>query len=374
MFFIPLHKSFLLFEPMAQYNPEVYARAPATLGMSGSTMAFFEKRARLALQDSGYTPSASSQLNESPSSSTGEVSTTNYTGTSTYVTVPYTLTFKDNVGLNVSETKNWTEKIRPGTFTMLRAAQTPAAISGTASPPVLLTLPQVNYQLHCEMRGRMREMIHRIQPRDADEFVALNDEMKKAWREVMNMALQWVPAGVMQTSHDHVPTPSLSTAYRQTKVVQVSGVAFVQNIWGGSVCCGSTLWLRLGTAMHRASDSKTYVLGENDVATVPAIELDYYYRVPRFEAVVSNIGHSIGTEHSVLKLDDAPVAGILRSKIQEPFFEMTEVYKIGMCFDLSGLARRVRSSAAAPVRANEVSMFEHPGMTNQIQILLSGEM
>lgn len=359
---------------MSEYNTDVYATGPSSLGMDRSMMALFEKRARLALVENGFVPGAASQLAAPPSSTSGKVDSTNYRGTTTFVASPYVLTYKDNTGNKITEGTNWTEKIRPGTFVMLSAAQRPSAVSGTSSAPVLLTLPQLNYQLHCEMRGRVAALVAGVDLSIPANMNKYKEDMVQEWRAVMNKALEWAPAGVMKTSNDDVPTPSLSSAQRHAKVVQKSGLSFVQNIWGGSVCCGSTLWIRLGTSIHSARNPKTYILGDNVVATVPPIPADIHYQVPRFEAVVSNIGHTIGLENMMLAPERDADAFKLGKRSSGARSEFTEIYKIGVCFDLTGLPRSVRSSAAAPVRINEVSVYESPGMTNQIQILLSGEM
>ena len=361
---------------MSQYNPEIYSKAPGSLNLNASTATFLEKRARLALRDSGYSPSSSSQMDESPSSSTGEIATTNYTGTTTYSTVPYTLSYLGNNGILVSETKKWTEKICPNTFVMLNASVPPTSVSGITPPPVLLTLPQLNYTLHCEMRGKVNKIVTDMLGRGGFDDGEYHRRMVEAWREVMNKALQWVPAGIMTTSHDNVPTPSASASRHLMKVVQNSGVSYVQNIWGSGVCCGSTLWIRLSSVMCRPTTSKTYVLSDTDVSTVPAIAvLQYCYRLPCFEAVASNIGHTVGFVNSRIALPS--VSQILETVDEnEPGteFYLTEVYKIGTCFDLSGLGRKMRSSSSAPVRVSDVTAFSPPGMVNQIQILLTGEM
>lgn len=365
---------------MAEFNPNIFATAPGALAARAPTFGPLQKRAREALVDNGYSPVPDASGNYAYGSGTGEVTTTNFPATKTYAVVPYVLRYMDENGAEVSETKNWTDHIPVNTLVMVRAANTANVISGHATPPVMLTLPQLNYQLHLSMRGKLIPHVTTLAAAlvaaagNADAITRANrqfhNSMLGVWKSVMNEALTWCPAGVLQTAPDKMPV--MRNPVQHHKVVQTGGTAWIQNIWNNSITCGSSLWLKLGASWRDPRQYTSYVLYEKEIVSVPPLDCSNWVLVPRFEALACTAGYSLNPEYTGIDMYTEPVSA--RPDRYNKMRQAAELYRIGVCFDVSGMKRGARQLAGITLPPQEVSVYEPPGLSNQLQIVLSGDL
>lgn len=356
---------------MSSFNPEIFSTSVSSGLLPNSTVRQYGKRARVALEDSGY-PEGST-FSPSPNSSTGEVSTTNYSLTYTYQVAPYVLSFNDANGMLVQEQKDWVSKLPVSTLVM--ANDVSAHKKGNASRPasVLLTLPQLNYQLHCMMQGYCVEAesaVRGIANRDQAD-ATFHDNMLAKFRLLMNEAATWTPAGVNQT-HPSYPIASGRAGRTVPLVVQCGGVAHVQNIWGANVGQGSVLYVRLSAFWFDGRRTMRYKLSEKEVGVVSPVLGTRWYLLPRFDAVVNNAGRDIDHPDVLgFKIYSEPVDSIkLRTA---PFsYGVAVFFPIGVCFDASAIHRSKGGLRCTRPDVLDVVTQEVPGMTNGIQVLLTG--
>lgn len=348
------------------YTPDVYANAATKAAINSDSLRDLSKKARIALEESPTQALITTSNN---------ISSANHPTTYTHMVCPYVLTYKGNGDNVIKEQKNWTSRLPVSSLLMMNSSSVIGSrrMSGSSPYPVMLTLPQLNYQLHCAMSGYAKKA--------SDEAILVggapvvinqtyHKNMTKYATELMHEAASWMPIGVNHSKPNYVvASHNHNTAV--PIVTQCAGVAFTINIWGGEVGSGSTLWLRLAMVVHDARESKSYKVGENDIGTVSPTGINRWYMLPRFEAVVNNAGYTFDDRNITgYKFYTSPIInGIIGALPYE--YRHAPMILIGVCFDASSIHRTSRLVKHNKVEPLEVNVQELPTISNQIQVLLS---